>query len=111
MEVASHIVRDELLALFEARGDHTCDEVNQAVSMRLVLELEIEAVVHLSNVHTFLSCIMLDDKLLQEEEGTLVIYSLSDLNLSDPQMRCVCLLAIIALLIHDHELHHEALLK
>lgn len=79
--------------------------------MGLVFELEIETIVHFSNVKTLLSSVVLDDQLLEEEEGTLVVDSLSDLNLGNPQMRGVCLLAVIALLVGDNKLNDERLLQ
>lgn len=36
---------------------------------------------------------------------------LPDLDLRDPQMRCICLLAVVALLVGNHELNYEALLQ
>jgi hypothetical protein len=66
---------------------------------------------HFLNVKTFLSSIVFNNKLLKEQESTLVVNTLSELDLSDPQMRCVCLFAIIALLICDYELHYKALLQ
>jgi hypothetical protein len=62
---------------------------------------------HLPNVHALLSCVVLNDQLLKEEESTLVINALSYLHLRHPQMGCVSLLAVIALLVGDHVLNHE----
>jgi hypothetical protein len=79
--------------------------------MRFVLKLEIETVMHVLDVQTLLSSIMLNDQLLKEKEGTLVVNSLSHLNLGHPQVRCVSLFTILALLISDDEFDDEALLK
>jgi hypothetical protein len=65
---------------------------------------------HLSNVQTFLCSVVFNNELLQEQESTFVVNSLSHLNLCDPQMRSVSLLAIIALLISHNELNHKCLL-
>ena len=54
---------------------------------------------------------MFDDKLFQEKEGTLVINSLSKLNLSYPQMRSISFFAIIALKIGDNKFNDKALLE
>ena len=87
------------------------NEINQTVSMRLVLELEIKSIIHFTDVHTLFSCIMLQNELFKEQERPLVIDTLSDLHLCDPQMRSVCLLAVIALLVSNNEFNHEVLLK
>jgi hypothetical protein len=104
-------VGDQLLALFEPGWYLTADEVYQPVSVRFVFKLEIETIVHFSDVETLLSCVVLNDHLLKKQECTLVVNSLSDLNLRDPQVRCVCLFAIIALLVGDHVFNHEVLLQ
>jgi len=65
--------------------------------MRLALKLEIKTIMHLFNVQAFLCSVMLNDKLLQEQESSLVIDTLTKLHLSDPQVRCVSLLTIVAL--------------
>jgi hypothetical protein len=52
-----------------------------------------------------------DNKLFQEKEGTLVINSLSKLNLSYPQMRSISFFAIIALKIGNYKFHYKALLE
>jgi len=54
---------------------------------------------------------MLDDQLLQEQESSLVIYSLSDLSLGYPSMRSICLFTIIALEIIYYKLYYETLLQ
>jgi len=54
---------------------------------------------------------MFDNKLFQEKESTLVIDSLSQLNLGNPQVRSVSLFAIIALKIGDNEFNDKALLE
>jgi hypothetical protein len=79
--------------------------------MRFVLELKVKSIVLVFNAQAFLSSIMLNDELLEEEESPLVIHSLSDLNLSNPQVRCVGLLTIWALLICNNEFYDKALLK
>jgi hypothetical protein len=66
---------------------------------------------HVFDVQTLLSSIMLDDQLLKEKEGSLVVNSLSDLNLCHPQVRSVGLFTILALLISYDKFDDEALLK
>jgi hypothetical protein len=79
--------------------------------MRFVLELEIKSIVHVLDIQAFLGSIMLNNELFKKEEGSFVINSLSNLDLSNPQMRSVCLLTVWALLICDNKLYDETLLK
>lgn len=79
--------------------------------MRFVLKLKINSIMHLLNAQTFFSSIVLNDQLFEEQESTFVVDSLSKLNLCDPQMRRVRLLAVIALQVNYHEFNDEALLK
>ena len=66
---------------------------------------------HISNVHTFLCSIMLYKELLKEQKCSFMVNSLAHLYLCYPQVRCIGLLAIYALLICDNKLNHKALLK
>lgn len=79
--------------------------------MRFILELEIEAIMHILNVKALLSSIVLNDELLKEKESPLVVDPLSDLDLCHPQVRRIGFLTVLALLISDYELHDKALLK
>ena len=79
--------------------------------MRFVLKLEVKAIIHVLDVKAFLSCVVLNDELLQEKESPLVVNSLANLHLGDPQVRCVCLFTITALLVCNYELYDEALLE
>lgn len=79
--------------------------------MRFVLELEVKAIIHVLDVKAFLSCIVLDDELLEEKESPLMVNSLTNLHLGDPQVRCVCLFTITALLVCNYEFYDEALLE
>ena len=54
---------------------------------------------------------MFDNKLFEEQESTLVVDSLSQLNLSYPQVRGIGLFAIITLKVSNHEFDDKALLK
>ena len=109
--VTLKILRDQLLGLLEPARHAPLDEVDQPVPVRLVLELEINTVVHLLDAQTLLGRVVLDDQLLEEQERALVVDSLSKLHLRDPQVRRVGLLAVVALEVHDHELDDEALLE
>lgn len=79
--------------------------------MRFILELEVKAIIHVLDVKAFFGCIVLNDELLEEEESPLVVNPLTDLHLSHPQVRCVCLFTITALLVCNDELDDEALLE
>jgi hypothetical protein len=79
--------------------------------MRFVLELEVKAIIHVLDIKAFLSCIVLDDELLEEKESPLVVNSLTNLHLGHPQVRCVCLFTITTLLVCNYELYDKALLE
>ena len=79
--------------------------------MRFVLELEVKAIIHVLDVKAFFGCIVLNDELLEEEESPLVVNPLTDLHLGHPQVRCVCLFTITALLVCNYELYDKALLE
>ena len=66
---------------------------------------------HLSNVHALLCSIMLDDQLLKEQESTLVVDPLSNLDLSNPQVRSISLFAIVTLKVSNNKFNDKALLK
>ena len=78
--------------------------------MRPVAELEVQPIMLFLNLNALGCCIMLDDQLFKEQKGPLVIHSLPDLNLSNPSMRSVSLLAIITLLVLDNILDYKGLL-
>lgn len=64
-----------------------------------MFELKVKplSVLLASNVRTLLLGIILKNQLFQEQESPFVIDLLSNLNLTLPQVRCVCFLAVIAL--------------
>lgn len=65
---------------------------------------------HLPDTNGFLMGVVLENELLQEQEGPLVKHALSELHLGLPCMRRVCLLTVVALQVLHHKLHLEALL-
>jgi hypothetical protein len=79
--------------------------------MRFVLELEVKAIIHVLDVKAFFGCIVLNDELLEEKESPLVVNPLTNLHLGDPQVGCVCLFTITALLVCNDKLYDEALLE
>lgn len=64
-----------------------------------MFELKVKplSVLLASNVRALLLGIILKNQLFQEQESPFVIDLLSNLNLTLPQVRCVCFLAVIAL--------------
>lgn len=64
-----------------------------------MFELKVKplSVLLASNVRALFLCVILKDQLFQEQESPFVIDLLSNLNLTLPQVRCVCFLAVIAL--------------
>jgi len=53
------------------------DEANDTIGMRLLLVLEVKSVIHLYDVDCLLVCVVLENELLEVEEGTLVVHTLS----------------------------------
>jgi len=64
-----------------------------------MFELKVKplSVLLASNVRALLLRIILKNQLFQEQESPFVIDLLSNLNLTLPQVRCVCFLAVFAL--------------
>lgn len=102
---------NQLLSSLDLSRHLVLNEVYEPVRMRPALELEVQPIVHLLNAQALLRCVMLNDQLLQEEEGSLVVHSLSQLSLAHPGVRSPSLLAVVALQIIHYELNHEVLLK
>lgn len=65
----------------------------------------------LLDIDRLLLRVVLDDKLLQVQESTLVVYLLSQLHDGLPCVSCVGALAVLALLVADNELDHKLLLQ
>jgi hypothetical protein len=93
------IVTDQLFGILRLASDLVLNEAYKSLGVRSMLELEVKplSVLFASNVGTLLLCIILENKLFQEQESPFVIDLLSNLNLTLPQVRCVCFLAVIAL--------------
>jgi hypothetical protein len=75
------------------------------------MEVQALSKVFIFDVDNSVSCVMLQDELFEEEEGSLVLDFLSYLNLTLPQMGSVRLFALITLKVHHHVFNHERLLK
>ena len=87
------------------------NKINKPIAVGLVLKLEVYTIVHLTNVHALLSCVVFNNELLKEKEGALMVDSLSNLNLCNPEMGSIGLFAIFALLVSDNEFYDKALLQ
>jgi hypothetical protein len=105
-------VRDKLLGMLFLTDDMLFDEVSESLSVRSMVEMEVETLtkVLLFDVDDLISCVMLDDHLFEEQECSLVINLLSNLDLRLPQMRGVSLFTSITLQIGDNILNYECLL-
>jgi len=104
---------DQLSGVIVSLEEMITDELNQSSSVRPVLELEVEtlATVLFLDSDTLGLGIMLHDQLLEVQKGSLMINSLSHLNLGLPMMGCVCFFAIVTLIIINNEFHNKCLLK
>lgn len=78
-----------------------------------MFELEIETGLTelFLNVGTLFMCFMLEDQLLKEEESSLVVNSLPNLDLSHPQMGCPSFLTIWTLQVFHNEFDNKCLLQ
>lgn len=79
--------------------------------MGVRLVLEVKTLSRLHDTDGFLMSLVLENQLLQEEEGPLVDYPLADLDLTGPSVRCPRLLTIVALSIGNHKFNAKSLLK
>lgn len=79
--------------------------------MSVALVLEVQALFLLNNSNCLVVCVMSQNQLFQKKHRSLVRNLLPHLDLRGPSMRCVGNLAIIALLVGDHKLHHKCLLQ
>ena len=86
------------------------DKIEEAISVSVALVLEVQALFLLNNSNCLVVCVMSQNQLFQKEHRSLVRNLLPHLDLRGPSMRCVGNLAIIALLVGDHKLHHKCLL-
>mmetsp|Transcript_17295 Transcript_17295/g.16499 ORF Transcript_17295/g.16499 Transcript_17295/m.16499 type:complete len:219 (-) Transcript_17295:382-1038(-) len=109
--IVLEVLGDELLTLLGPAHHLVLNEVCQPVGMGLVLELEVQPVMSLLDPDRLLSRIVLQDQLLQEQECSLVIHSLSNLDLGHPGVRGVVLLTFITLNIVQLKLDDESLLQ
>ena len=104
---------DQLLGVLFPAQHILLNEVHKSLGVRPMLELEVKTttVILVPDVCALLSCSVFQNHLLQEQEGSLVINLLSNLDLRLPEMGRVCFLAFFTLEVAHDELNHESLLK
>lgn len=92
-------MRYKLLSRLVPAANIVVDKIYEANGMRPMPELEIDPMTArlTLDVDALLGGVVLQNQLLQEKEGTLVVHTLADLHLRLPQMRRVHTLAVIAL--------------
>jgi hypothetical protein len=113
VSVRLFFMTDQLSGVHVSLEEMVTDKLNQSRSVRSVLELEIEtlATVLFLDADTLGLGVMLHDQLLEVQKGSLMVHSLSNLNLGLPMMGCVCFFAVVTLIIIDNEFHNKSLLK
>jgi len=104
-------MRDKLLGGLVSTHQCVLDKVNESVGVTLVLEEEINTIVHLLNVDAFLGSTAFQDELFQEHESSLVIDLLSDLDSGSPDMRSESPLTVFALEVDHLEFDLKSLLE
>ena len=105
------VVRNELLRMVYPATQVLLNEVDKLGCRVLLPVLEVKAAINFLNVQYIVVSIVLQNQLLQKQECSLVFHPLSDLDLCLPQMRCILLFAIWALLILDHKFDNKSLLQ
>ena len=97
----------ELSGCLVASNEVGHDEADQPICMRLLLVLEIEAIMHLSDSNRSFMRVVLQNQLLEIQESSLVVHSLPQLHLCPPSVRRVSLLTVVALKILNEEFDLE----
>ena len=105
------VMRNQLSRMFVFRNKVSLYKTDQSIRMRILLVLEIETIVHFSNIKCSFMCIMLKNELFKIQEGPFVMHTLSDLYLRDPCVRGVCDLTVITLLVLYGKIDLESLLQ
>ena len=101
---------NQLFTLLDVNRHDILEEVDKALGVIPLGEVEVYTVVHLLDVDRILVGAMLKDKLLEVEEGSLVRDFLADLDDSAPGIVCVGLCTIGALVVVLDVLDLEGLL-
>ena len=82
-------------------------EADKPIGMRLLLVLEIQAIVHLSDSNRSFMRVVLKNQLFEIQESSFVVHSLSQLHLRPPSVRSISLLTVVALKILNDKLDLE----
>ena len=107
------IMRNQLLSMLIPLKEIISDEINKPLGMWPMFELEVKSMASrlLLNSNTLGLSIMFHDQLLKVQKCSLVINSLSHLNLGLPVMGSVSFFAIVTLIILDDKFNHDSLLN
>ena len=93
------VVRDQLFRIFRCANNLIFNEAHKSLGVRPMFKLKVKSlsVLFASNISTLFLGVVLENQLFQEQESSLVIDLLSDLNLTLPQMRSVSFLTVVTL--------------
>lgn len=97
--------------MFGPAGNVVFDESYQVARFGLVAILEVETSICVLDVQTLGLHIVLQDQLLEEQKGPLVLHSLTNLHLANPKMWRKLLFAFVALQVLDYKFHHNGFFK
>ena len=109
--VVSRVVGHKLTGFFRLGDEIAIDEIDHSVTVRLTLEVEVDTISAFFDACGLLGSIVLQDHLLQVQEGPLMMHALSDLNAGHPSMWCPLGLTLVTLEISDGKLDDECLLE
>mmetsp|Transcript_100772 Transcript_100772/g.300575 ORF Transcript_100772/g.300575 Transcript_100772/m.300575 type:complete len:275 (-) Transcript_100772:344-1168(-) len=109
--VAVCVVRHEVLGVLLLGRHAARDEVGEALRVTPLPEVEVQSLARLLERQDFVMRVTLENELLEVAERSSVRDLLPDLDNSIPRVRSEGLLAVLALLIDDLELHDHRLLQ
>lgn len=102
---------DELLGGLVLHGHDRTQELEHLDGMRALTIVEINTVLDLTNVGGIFVCVMLEDQLLQVQEGTLMLHFLTHLYNRLPGVLGSHTRTLVTLLVGHHILNFEYLLQ
>lgn len=93
---------DKLLVVLVPGNKVVINKLNQASRVTVTLKLKVDSLSVLHDTDSLIVSLMLENQLLEEEEGPLVDYTLSNLHLTGPSVGRPRLLTVVALgIVHD----------
>jgi hypothetical protein len=92
-------------------GHCILDILNQVLGVVEFDEIKVKSSFDLADGGALRLLLVLQNHLLKEQKGTLVVHLLSDLNLGPPLVGCIGFLAVVALKVLDDHLYDMDLLK